>query len=296
MIVEQRLAVLENFRTPARKFRKGTRRRRKGKRVGQPRALQMSYGRVLEGFIAEFEKALREEVFSHFDVLPEPIRADSFRADSFRADSFRFDSTPADIQFLVDALRDRVRPVFSDELLQRVAEITAEKVRSKNLSQILAQLEAMGVTVGTFAAGQQILLTTDELSQLFVRTNVQLIKTLGDDLISKADTTIMRGVRSGLRHEEIRKQLMHEVGNSYSRARLIARDQVSKLNSELTRARHLEAGIVEYEWLTNIDGRERQSHADNNGKIFRYDDPPPEGNPGEEIQCRCQAIPILPKS
>lgn len=46
-----------------------------------------------------------------------------------------------------------------------------------------------------------------------------------------------------------------------------------------------------YVWLTAGDEKVRASHAANDGQIFSWDDPPPTGNPGEEENCRCVAVP-----
>ncbi|MFO1242527.1 MAG: phage minor head protein [Rickettsiales bacterium] len=46
-----------------------------------------------------------------------------------------------------------------------------------------------------------------------------------------------------------------------------------------------------YIWRTRGDDKVRISHAENNGKIFAWDNPPPTGNPGEDYGCRCWAEP-----
>lgn len=86
-----------------------------------------------------------------------------------------------------------------------------------------------------------------------------------------------------------------------SRAELIARDQVLKLNAEVTQKRHEAAGIVEFVWSTSRDERVRPDHKVLEGKRYRYDDPPvvdrrrgTRGLPGIHFQCRCVAIPVIP--
>jgi SPP1 gp7 family putative phage head morphogenesis protein len=44
-----------------------------------------------------------------------------------------------------------------------------------------------------------------------------------------------------------------------------------------------------YIWRTQGDDKVRLSHAENDGKVFSYDDPPETGNPGEDFGCRCWA-------
>jgi len=83
---------------------------------------------------------------------------------------------------------------------------------------------------------------------------------------------------------------------SDSRARLIARDQVSKLNGQLTKERQEDLGVSNYIWRTVGDERVRDTHEDNDGELFSWDSPPGEtGHPGEDYQCRCWAEPVLPE-
>lgn len=70
--------------------------------------------------------------------------------------------------------------------------------------------------------------------------------------------------------------------------RLIARDQVSKLNGQLNRARQVAAGISRFVWLTQRDPRVRDAHAELQGRVFGWEDGAPGvGIPGQPIQCRC---------
>jgi len=50
-----------------------------------------------------------------------------------------------------------------------------------------------------------------------------------------------------------------------------------------------------YIWRTRGDGKVRQSHTKNNGKIFAWNDPPNTGHPGEDYGCRCIAKPYYPR-
>jgi hypothetical protein len=49
--------------------------------------------------------------------------------------------------------------------------------------------------------------------------------------------------------------------------------------------------LPRYVWLTSGDEKVRPSHAANDGKIFYWSDPPSTGHPGEDINCRCVAVP-----
>lgn len=76
-------------------------------------------------------------------------------------------------------------------------------------------------------------------------------------------------------------------------ARRIARDQTNKLIGNFTMARQTSAGIEQYEWFTAMDERVRETHAQNHGGKFYWNEPPATGHPGEDILCRCVAMAII---
>ncbi|STP06298.1 phage Mu protein gp30-like protein [Haemophilus parainfluenzae] len=95
-------------------------------------------------------------------------------------------------------------------------------------------------------------------------------------------------------NKDLAEQLKKLGKDAESRAMLIARDQSSKLNAALTRARHEEVGVKKYMWSTSGDERVRASHAEKDGQIFEYANPPADtGHPGHDVNCRCVQIPVL---
>jgi len=105
-------------------------------------------------------------------------------------------------------------------------------------------------------------------------------------------------VSTGLRVEELMRQVRERFDVSDSRAQLIARDQVGKFNGELARVRAQSLGVETYVWSTSKDQRVRSDHSELEGTVQRYASPPVvdvktgrTGNPGDDYQCRCQALP-----
>jgi len=49
-----------------------------------------------------------------------------------------------------------------------------------------------------------------------------------------------------------------------------------------------------YVWRTQRDARARATHRANDGHIFSWANPPAMGNPGEDYNCRCEAVPYVP--
>lgn len=127
-----------------------------------------------------------------------------------------------------------------------------------------------------------------------VRNNVDLIKTIPEFHFKKIKDVIEKGVAAGDDVHSLKKFIEGINGQNTRRAKLIARDQLQKLNGVLVQARQQSIGVKGYIWRTSKDERVRKSHRDNDGKAFQWDSPPREtGHPGEDIQCRCVAEPDL---
>jgi SPP1 gp7 family putative phage head morphogenesis protein len=110
---------------------------------------------------------------------------------------------------------------------------------------------------------------------------------------AKLEQRITRAVASGERHEAIAGELQTILSSSGKRARMIARDQVGKLYGQINSARQQSLGITHFTWRTANDRRVRAEHRALNGKVFRFDDPPAEGLPGQPVLCRCYAEPVF---
>jgi SPP1 gp7 family putative phage head morphogenesis protein len=122
--------------------------------------------------------------------------------------------------------------------------------------------------------------------------NVGLIKSIPDHLFDDVEKLVSTSLLQGTRVEELALQIFARFAVTENRAMLIARDQVGKWQGNLNRFRQLDAGITEYEWLTVGDERVRPTHRARDGK--RYSWAGPETKPGQEVQCRCQPIPVIP--
>lgn len=123
--------------------------------------------------------------------------------------------------------------------------------------------------------------------------NVQLIKSIRSQYLDKVQNTVTQALVSGSLNKDLAAQIKALGQTTEKRAAFIARDQSSKLNAALTQARHEELGIQKYMWSTSGDERVRESHAELDGQVFSYDKPPAVGNPGQDFNCRCVAIPMF---
>lgn len=126
--------------------------------------------------------------------------------------------------------------------------------------------------------------------------NAGLIKNLGDDAVRRVQQTVTTALINGRPVKQLQAELTEQLRISDRRAQLIAQDQMAKLNSDLNRIRHQQAGITQYRWLTSRDERVRARHRDLEGKVYKYGEPTgAEGGlpPGQPIRCRCVAVGIV---
>jgi SPP1 gp7 family putative phage head morphogenesis protein len=127
-----------------------------------------------------------------------------------------------------------------------------------------------------------------------VRTNVALIKTIPEQYFEQIQGMILQGIDEGKDFFSIKLDLLQVNEKNMKRARVIARDQVSKMNSAVNRLRQEAIGITHYIWRTVGDESVRSEHKALNGRKFAWSEIPPGGyRPGEAIQCRCIAEPVL---
>ena len=129
------------------------------------------------------------------------------------------------------------------------------------------------------------------------RENVSLIRTIPqrmqDGLFKRMTRTF---ARQPFDQQALARIVAEEGKVSGYNLRRITRDQTSKAIGQLTQARHRQIGISEYIWRTSQDERVRPNHAQLDGTRQRWDVPPDVGHPGQDIQCRCVAIPYIPEA
>lgn len=150
--------------------------------------------------------------------------------------------------------------------------------------------DAIGVNVQSVIQNEDI----EDILVGVTSENVSLIKSIPEEYFKNIESIVYAGTTQGSQPSSMIKQIVNAGNTTTSRAKVIARDQTSKLNAALSQQRATNLGVEEYIWRTAGDGRVRPDHMSKNGKVFRYDSPPKDtGHPGHDIQCRCVAQPII---
>lgn len=188
---------------------------------------------------------------------------------------------------LLDLVRSDVSSAArsTEQTATQIAERTAQH-QSKNLER---QTKAgLGVAVPTRDRHLGAMI------EHFAHENVSLIGSLGNKTLDGIEKLITRAFTEGKRHETLAAEIREQFAIAQRHARLIARDQIGKLNGQITRARHTELGIARFRWLTMRDPKVRERHRPMENRVFTYaGEGRPPFFPGQEILCRCQEAPLF---
>ena len=207
---------------------------------------------------------------------------------------------------------------YADQLTQMVAILslkygniasvhakpTAEKmvgsVSSKNQKAFNASIKKeVGVDLSTILSDEGL----SDFLEAQVNKNVSLIKSIPGEYFKSIETTVMNGVANGMRWEEIAKEIggIKDIssvnGKLQNRIKLIARNETSNINASINKRRQEQLGVDKFKWITAKDERVRDSHAKIDGNIYDWDNLPTvdgvKTSPGQPINCRCVAIPVI---
>lgn len=175
-----------------------------------------------------------------------------------------------------------------------IAETLAKTVVSKQGQQSDGQLSAMiqqrtGIDFSGLMSDGALQEAVDEA----VAANIALINSIPQQYIDKVEQAVMASLQAGTLNATLADDLLKIEGVTKSRAKLIARDQLGKINSRLSQIRQQSLGITHYFWSTSHDERVRDRHKRWDGDRIAWDTPTIDGHPGQAIQCRCTAIPDL---
>lgn len=264
------------------------RKKKISKRAGSvqpPIALEVAYFKDLRSLIQEMLDAYQAILIPKL----KPISGNITEA----IPEQRLDAGEGELFATLGRVRLVIGQKISRDEMRRIAGRNLGKVEDYNAKSTRRQVKRVA-GVDVIAGNQQV----ESTMVLSTANNVTLIQGLADDAIGRVEQTVYEGFRTGLRWEEIadsiQTQLDPDDGPVASRARRIARDQVSKLNGQLTQARQSGLGITHYFWRTSGDERVRDSHAAKEGNRYAWDDPPADtGHPGDDIMCRCTAEPDI---
>lgn len=263
-----------------------------------PDTAMRNYQRMLLSFVKEMER----DTLNYLQQL-----------DLLRADDWSDSVTQAILYLLESALRIGQRVTarlpevyaqvnqFNDRQWRAVVKagtgLEIGPAASMPPGATMTNVSGLGQITARFGVGVDVYRSEPWLAQAqnnWVAQNSSLIKTVPQQYMARVESVIREGVLAGESPRSLAEKIRVAGGVTESRAKLIAVDQISKANAELTKHRQEDLGIKEYTWITSRDERVRELHKERNGKMFSWDKPPSDGHPGMPIRCRCHAKPSFP--
>jgi hypothetical protein len=257
-------------------------------------ALAVQYPVAIEKDYKHSLKVLNQAIY---DIPVQELINNSQFVNSYK-ETIRRDSFNDDFQELITFCELKIAVELKGFLKKILS--TAESVSIFNGKAVInsfkniAQKNSLGVSLNNSV--------TTDIRAMWVSENVRLIKSIGQNSVKEVEQIVYSSIRQGVSHRGLAKK----------RAVVIARDQIGKLNADLTRVRHKELGITLYKWTTSRDERVRKSHQVLSDKICNYNDTDIYKNnveskrwldraniaatntqPGQDVLCRCTALAVM---
>ncbi len=239
---------------------------------------EKAYYAALRSMLAEMARETRESIIPAYEAEQKQKRAP--RAYTGDADEFWFSRLWALTVALQRVASDSVNRILGMEAVRHTDQFMA------------AAKKAIGIDLRSVVQQEDL---ADYLTAAAAR-NVSLITGLADDTVKRIEQTVLNNSIAGNSVTTLRKALQEDFGIADRRARLIARDQTAKLNSDMNRIRQEQAGVTSYSWLTSRDERVRERHRRLDGKVYKWGEATGAEQglpPGQPINCRCVARGIV---
>ena len=273
-----------------------------------PHGVEMKYFRQLKGFF----KPLTDYVNKYINENLEPllrgdsteIRLDTIPGQSFRNMIYNLENwLSIYMPDIADLPKDSNNNVIFTALGKTADE--AKAFGDKEFQRIIEK--GIHVSVPTSSPWW------NDMKSSWAENNYTLITSNAKKYVEQINNLTEQAIVNGLSPKKLKEQIMKATeGLSEKHCKLLARDQMGKLNGNITEAQMQEIGLDLYVWSTAYDDRVRDSHAVMEGLLCRWDDasvcsydnvktwePRPSGavdlHPGQDIQCRCVALSFYPE-
>lgn len=173
--------------------------------------------------------------------------------------------------------------IKSDRIILSQVFSTIDQTTKNGLQNQIARLTGQSLWLGVHPTG---------LLDSFIAEHLRLINSVQREHMEKIGLSLQRGIREGRLARDMAKDIKQHTAISKRRSLLIARNAPLQYSGALTRHYQTTVGIKSYRWATSQDERVRESHRKLNGQIRSWEDAGL--HPRSEVNCRCDAIPILP--
>ena len=275
-----------------------------------------SQKKTIEGKVVDDPKGIEQEARRTLKRITKPIQLE--------------------LEGIIDNMRDKSAREIGKELeavkknydfqisttAEQIAEEWVGKVNSYNRKKFMSQMrKTLGIDIGAIVDEAM----KDDL-EVMVLESANYIKSIPDYLVDHVADRVVQHFKGIPMPENrtLRQQIKEEFKVSDGRAKVLARDQTSKMNTSISAIRQVNLGIDCYVWKTVEDERVvgkpggvypkttklHKNHYIMQGLLCKWADPNvysddkgatwkprtaqmPHNHPGEDIMCRCRPAPFI---
>ena len=188
---------------------------------------------------------------------------------------------------------------YSD-ILRPWAEAAVNQMLASVSRRDLTVWRRLGTQMGRALHKEVLETSVGDVFRQRLADQVALITSLPTDAAQRVHRLVQGAMYRGDRADVISAEILRTEDVTKSRADLIAKTEVGKASSELTRARALKVGSPGYVWRSARDKRVRRMHKILEGTYHDWDDLPIAEESGERHlpgcfpNCRCYCEVIIP--
>ena len=191
-----------------------------------------------------------------------------------------------DIKSVINTITLDYSGITFNQIVESVVKQFAENSQKDITAALTKEINRLvGIDISPFIQSH-----TDDIKQALEYCKDYIVS-IPQKYLADVQSTVLLNIQKGMRSSSIIKELANQYGITLNRAKIIARDQTSKLNLALTTAQAKDIGSDEFKFSTSQDERVRRTHRDADGKLCRVGDAI--YNLRYDVMCRCVLITVV---
>lgn len=256
----------------------------------------------------QYQKWITDKMVEYSDIALPVVTSniDRWAKEYNNANTIATDAYDAEVDFLINRLHQKQQEMFvyGKEALDNQIRSFAESTSVQNQGQFE---KFQRVAIGTTFQPQEDWIRGT--IKTWVTNNHNLLRGMTDEYIKKLELEVVSGFQDGLASSSIIANIKKmDKTMTTTRAKLLGRDQIGKLNGIYSKNRMQQAGLSMYIWMTALDERVRDTHRAMEGSVNKWNDASVYSKdngvtfinrpsvmqgaiPGSQIQCRCTSKP-----
>lgn len=269
---------------------------------GASRALENEFQRFMSRMVETMAERFENNTFKKMNKSTIKKFEDASNSLTYNGEKFSFsDAQVGNYASVFLSMSKRSRRMilrqFSDEMIRNVVESILLKVKTQNAKVLYSRIENIAeISSSRLASIEGLKPQTNAL----ILESVEWATKLRDDALNQFVADSLRGMAQGMGLDEVVENFNTLKNERVTRAKMVARTQISTFNSLLTKVRAQNLGITKAVWVTSRDERVRHSHDVRDRKEFDLSEglySSTDGKyllPGVDYNCRCDYRLIVP--